>query len=148
MADGFLNQPWIISPLTKNAGKTSPKLLGALAVSILQGAKGRQRKEFQRLYDCSQRHPAGFVVYTNLLIGGNIPDLKRSINPKVYVTLQGDDIFLDALPTNDRSKAIDLMKQIVPTVDGFLVHSEDYAQRMGRLLDIPIEKVAPRAAGN
>jgi glycosyltransferase involved in cell wall biosynthesis len=140
--DGFLNQPWIISPLTKNAGKTSPKLLGALAVSMLQGAKGRQRKEFQRLYDwLANDIQPDVVVYTNLLIGGNIPDLKRSINPKVYVTLQGDDIFLDALPDNDRSKAIDLMKQIVPAVDGFLVHSEDYAQRMGSLLDIPNVKL-------
>jgi glycosyltransferase involved in cell wall biosynthesis len=140
--DGFLNQPWIITPLTKNAGKTSPKLLGALAVSMLQGTQGRQRKEFRRLQEWLDRDiRPDIIVFTNLLIGGSIPDMKRNGHARVFVTLQGDDIFLDSLPTPYRAKAIDLMRKLVPCIDGFLIHSEDYAHRMATMLEIPKHKI-------
>ena len=140
--DGFLNQSWIITPLTKNAGKTSPKLLGALSVSMLKGTQGRQRKEFQRLLDWIEKDlQPEIIVFTNLLIGGCIPDLQARTKAKIFVTLQGDDIFLDSLPANYRSQAICLMQGLVPRVDGFLIHSRDYATRMAKLLNIPDKKL-------
>lgn len=140
--DGFLNQAWLITPLTKNAGKTSPQLLGALSVSMLKGTQGRQRKEFLRLLDWIDRDvQPEIVVFTNLLIGGCIPDLQRRSKVKIFVTLQGDDIFLDSLPEKYRTQAIHLMQSLVPRVDGFLLHSQDYASRMGKLLRIPSEKL-------
>ncbi|MEQ1824701.1 MAG: glycosyltransferase family 4 protein [Pirellula sp.] len=141
--DGFLNKPWLISPMTKNAGKTSPTLLGALSVSMLRGTQGRQRKEFRRLQSwLDQVVQPDVVVFTNMLIAGNIPEIKRSSKTKVYVTLQGDDIFLDALPEHYRKEAIRLMQRLVPLVDGFLIHSLDYADRMASLLEIPQGKIA------
>jgi glycosyltransferase involved in cell wall biosynthesis len=140
--DGFLNQPWLITPLTKNAGKTSPSLLGALSVSMLKGMQGRQRKEFRRLLGWLDRDvQPDVLIFTNLLIGGAIPDVKKRSHAKVFVTLQGDDIFLDSLPTKYRDKAIELMQNLVPLVDGFLIHSEDYANRMRSMLKIPMNKI-------
>ena len=102
--DGVLNQSWIIKPLTKNAGKTSPKLLGALTISMLQGTEGRQRKEFRRLLNWLARDiKPDVMVLTNLLVGGGIPEVKRMGSTKVFVTLQGDDIFLDSLPAKYRT---------------------------------------------
>lgn len=139
--DSILNQSWIIKPLTKNAGKTSPKLLGALTVSMLQGTEGRQRKEFRRLLDWLARDiQPEVMVFTNLLVGGGIPEVKRMGSTRVYVTLQGDDIFLDSLPEKYRTRAIELMQGLVSKIDGFLIHSEDYAARMGALLNIPENK--------
>jgi glycosyltransferase involved in cell wall biosynthesis len=140
--DGFLNQSWLIRPLTKNAGKTSPKLLGALSVSMLQGTGGRQRKEFLRLLDWLNKDvQPDVVVFTNLLIGGFIPDVQARLKAKVLVTLQGDDIFLDSLPEAYRRKAIELMQGLVPRIDGVIVHSQDYADRMSNLLRIPQQKL-------
>ena len=140
--DGFLNQPWIIGPLTKNAGKTSPALLGALTVSMLQGIHGRQKKEFKGLLDwLSSEVRPDILVFTNLLVAGGIPEVKRRGGTRVYVTLQGDDIFLDSLPEKYRIKAIDRMQQLVQYVDGFIIHSQDYAKRMAKLLQIPNEKL-------
>lgn len=146
--DGFLNQAWLITPLTKNAGKTSPKLLGALSVSMLKGTKGRQRKEFLRLLDWIDRDiQPDVIVFTNLLIGGCIPDIQKRSRARIFVTLQGDDIFLDSLPEKYRNQAIELMRALVTGVgdgagvDGFLVHSSDYAARMGAMLQIPNEKL-------
>ena len=140
--DSFLNQAWIINPLTKNAGKTSPNLLGALTISMLRGSKGRQRKEFRRLLDWLSRDiRPDVMVFTNLLIGGGIPEVKRLGSTRVFVTLQGDDIFLDSLPVKFRTKAIELMRRLVPSIDGFLIHSIDYADRMASLLEIPASKI-------
>lgn len=140
--DSFLNQPWIIRALTKNAGKTSPKLLGPLTVSMLQGTKGRQRKEFLRMLDWLETDiQPDTVILTNLLIGGCIPDLRRRLHSRVWVTLQGDDIFLDSLLPRDKQKVIDAMRDLVPLVDGFLVHSQFYGRKMQELLAIPPEKI-------
>jgi len=140
--DSVLNQSWIIKPLTKNAGNTSPKLLGALTISMLQGTEGRQRKEFRRLLDWLARDiKPDVMVFTNLLVGGGIPDVKRMGSTRVFVTLQGDDIFLDSLPEKYRTRAIELMRGLVSYIDGFLLHSEYYAARMGALLNIPESKL-------
>ncbi len=140
--DSFLNRSWIINPLTKNAGKTSPDLLGALTISMLQGSQGRQRKEFRRLLDWLSRDiQPDVMVFTNLLVGGGIPEVKRMGSTRVFVTLQGDDIFLDSLPAKFRTRAIELMRGLVPSIDGFLVHSVDYADRMASLLKIPTSKI-------
>ena len=140
--DSVLNQSWLINPLTKNAGKTSPALLGALTISMLRGTQGRQRKEFQRLLDWLSRDvQPDVMVFTNLLLGGGIPDVKRIGTTRVFVTLQGDDIFLDSLPANFRKRAIELMQALVPAIDGFLIHSDDYADRMASLLQIPTNKI-------
>ncbi len=140
--DSFLNQGWLIGRLTKNAGKTSPKLLGALTISMLQGVHGRQRKEFTTLLDwLSKEIQPDILVFTNLLVAGGIPEVKKNSKSRVLVTLQGDDIFLDSLPDKYRKKAIEQMQALVPFVDAFLIHSQDYASRMGQLLHIPGDKI-------
>ena len=140
--DSFLNQSWIINPLTKNAGKTSPALLGALTISMLRGTQGKQRKEFRSLLKWLSREIQPHVmIFTNLLVGGGIPEVKRMGTTRVFVTLQGDDIFLDSLPIQFRSRAIELMQALVPQIDGFLIHSQDYADRMASLLQIPTGKI-------
>ncbi len=139
--DSALNQPWLIRKLTANAGKTSPKLLGALAVSMLKGMEGNQRKEVLRLCKWLENNiQPDVLLLTNLLIGGCIPEFKRRIPSPVFVMLQGDDIFLDSLPDPYRHQSIDAMRRLVPAVDGFIVHSQDYGNRMAQLLQIPDNK--------
>ncbi len=62
-----------------------------------------QRKEVRRLcrYLASDVQP-NLVVLTNMLIGGCIPELKRTLRVPVLVTLQGDDAFLEYLPNRIR----------------------------------------------
>ncbi len=44
-------------------------------------------------------------MLTNALLSGVVPELQRTLGVPVFVTLQGDDIFLDALPEADRRRA-------------------------------------------
>jgi glycosyltransferase involved in cell wall biosynthesis len=138
--ESLLNQPWLIRQLTRNAGKTSPEFLGELTLSMLEGVGGNQQREFEDLLQWLKTDVRpDAIVLTNMLIGGAIPELQRNAN--VWVTLQGDDIFLDSLPPKHRTAAIAKMRELVPSVHGFLCHSSDYAHRMAELLEIPAKKV-------
>ena len=99
MLDRFLDRPWLIRKVTSRALETDPKTLGKLANSMLQGMEGNQRKEVIRLCDwlALEAQPS-LIMFTNILIGGCIPEIKKRLGVPVLVTLQGDDVFLDSLP--------------------------------------------------
>ncbi|MCS5574995.1 MAG: glycosyltransferase, partial [Pseudomonadales bacterium] len=142
LLDRFLDLPWLIRKVTSGTSTIDPNKLGALAVSMLKGDRGNQRKEVRRLCRwLSRHHQPDMVTLTNLLIGGCIPAIKKELGVPVVVTLQGDDIFLEELPAPYQKQAIELMQELVLQVDGFLVNSEFYAERMGKLLEIPAEKI-------
>ena len=129
--DAPLNNTRLVRRLTANTGKVSPQLLGRMTVSMLQGRNGNQRKEVDRLCDwlANDIRP-DCVVLSNLLIGAVAAELRQRVAAKVCVILQGDDIFLDSLPQPYQQQSIGLMQDLVPSVDAFITHSHDYAERM------------------
>jgi glycosyltransferase involved in cell wall biosynthesis len=139
--DGLLNRPGLIRRLTANIGTTDLRFLGALTVSMLRGMEGNQRKEVARLCDwlVDQIRPDRLIL-TNVLIGGCLPELKRRLGVPVWVTLQGDDIFLDSLPTPYRDQALEAIRRLIPHIDGFVVHSCYYRDRMSAMLNIPASR--------
>ncbi|MFN7875786.1 MAG: glycosyltransferase family 4 protein [Pirellula sp.] len=140
--DRILNSPWLIKSVTKNIGKTLPTFLGALTVSMLKGLKGNQRKEFLRLLDWLDKEiRPDVLILTNLLIGGGCREIKQRCGTRIYVTLQGDDIFIDSLPEPYKTETIGLLRALVPEIDGFIIHSQAYANKMAAILNIPSEKL-------
>ena len=139
--DRFLDSKWLLRKATSRGLEISARALGSLTVSMLKGRHGNQRKEVRRLVRwLSTDIKPDVVLLSNLLIGGCIPELKRLGIP-VVVTLQGDDIFLEDLIEPFKSQAIDILRNIVADVSGFLVHSEYYRDYMMSLLQIPGEKI-------
>ena len=132
----------LIRLATRRSHATDANQLGQLAVSMLRGADGRQSQEVARLTDwlAGQVQPHA-VVLSNLLIGGVLPSIRKSLpNTRLVVVLQGDDIFLDHLPDHDRAEAIRLCRELVPVVDRFVVNSQFYADKMGEMLNISPER--------
>ena len=142
MLDRFLDRPWLIRKVTSRALETDPKTLGKLANSMLQGMEGNQRKEVIRLCDwlALEAQPS-LIMFTNILIGGCIPEIKKRLGVPVLVTLQGDDVFLDSLPEPYREQCIAKIKQLCEQVDGFLVHSEFYKSYMTDYFSIDPAKI-------
>lgn len=140
--DRVLDRPWLLRRATARSTAIDPKVLGDLAVSMLRGEHGHQRKEVRRLcrYLASGAKP-NLVVLSNMLIGGCIPALKRTLAAPVLVTLQGDDAFLEHLPEPHRTRAFDEIRTLVGDVDGFLVHSRYYAEFMAGYFGIPPDKL-------
>lgn len=142
IVDRWLAQPWLLEWATSKAMQTSPRQLGALAVSMLKGTQGHQRKEVLRLCQwlAEQVRPR-MVVLSNMLIGGCVPALKERLGVPVLVTLQGDDIFLGGLMEPYQTQAIEEIRRLSPHVDGFLVHSRYYAEFMCGYLGLPDSQV-------
>ena len=140
--DRFLDNPRLIRRVTSRAIETDPKMLGSLVVSMLRGSGGYQRKEVRRLVHwLSHDSRADYLILSNILIGGFIPDLKRELKVPVVVTLQGDDIFLESLMEPHKSQALELIQKLDEHIDAYLVHSRFYADAMATYLGLSREKM-------
>lgn len=138
----LLNHPRLIRWVASRHVRTEAKLLGELALSMLQGTAGHQRKEVERLCDwLAESLQPDLINLTNMLISGFAPTLKASLNVPLLVTLQGDDVFLDQLSEPYRSAALKEIGRLVEHVDGFLVHSQYYADHMSAYLGIPRDRI-------
>ncbi|MCP5553369.1 MAG: glycosyltransferase family 4 protein [Akkermansiaceae bacterium] len=140
--DHWLDRPGLLRRVSSHAVSIDPKALGELTLSMIRGEHGNQRKEMRRLVHWMQTESVpDAVCLTNLLVGGCIPGIRRELGVPVVVTLQGDDVFLDALAEPWRSRVIEEMRLLATQVDGFFVFNDDYAARMANLLDLPPEKL-------
>lgn len=139
---GMLDRPSLIRWATKRASSTSAKTLGAMTVSMLRGDAGYQAAEVQKLCNWLENSVRPDLVnFTNVLIAGCVPHLKRDLGVPVVVTLQGDDIFLESLPEPYKQRAFDEIRKLVEHVDVFFAHSRYYADFMADYFSIPPEKM-------
>jgi glycosyltransferase involved in cell wall biosynthesis len=148
----FRHTPWLLDKLwdskaflkfvSKRSIPVDPSGLGALTTSTLEGERGFQRKEIEKLASWLREEPAYDVVNlpTALLIGLAEP-IKRATGRPVLVTLQGEDLFIDGLPPADRNRAVALIREQVRHVDLFLPVSEYYARYTSERFGIPPEQV-------
>ena len=138
--DGLLDYPWLIRFATSFGIRTTAKDLGALAVSVLKGDAGFQRKEVERLVQWLAGDKPDVIVFSNMLTAGCVPAIKRRLGARVVVTLQGDDIFLRDLPEPYKAQAFAEIRRLLPEIDGFIANSNYYADFMSEYLGIPREK--------
>lgn len=140
--DRFLDSPKLIRRVTSRAIETDAKMLGSLAVSVLKGANGNQRKEVKRVnkWLVNDMKP-DLIVISNILVAGFVPSFKKQLDIPVLVTLQGDDVFLDAMQEPYRSRCFEQIKKISRHVDGFIVHSEFFGRYMAEYFDLDPEKI-------
>jgi glycosyltransferase involved in cell wall biosynthesis len=141
--DGWLDQPWLINWAAGRSVKIEPQQVADLALSVLRGTEGNQRKEVERLAEwlTGDLHP-DVIVFSNILTAGCVPEIKRRLNVPVVVTLQGDDIFLRGLPESHQSQALAQISRLADSIDGFIAHSRFYADAMAEYLRLAREKIA------
>ena len=141
--DRLWDSPRIISAFANRSLSTDASLLGDLTISMLQGVRGVLRKEFDKLIEWIAEEPAPDVInLPNSLLISLAKPLRDALKRPVCCTLQGEDLFLDGLVEPYRQQAIDLIKQQVPDVDGFIAVSDYYAPVMSRRLGIPADRMA------
>lgn len=135
--DRFLSSPTLVRWIATRAMGTSAQDLGGLTVSMLRGRDGNQRKEVDRLVDwLAQEIRPEVIIFSNLLIGGAIPEIRKRVHCPIVVILQGDDAFFDQLPEPHASQSIALLRTLARQVDRFLVHSRAYGERMQERLGL------------
>lgn len=135
--DRLLDFPRLLRWVSRFAVKTKADDLGDLAVSMLQGADGKQTKEVDKLVDflATDFRPDA-VILSNLLISGFVPTLKQRWHGSIFGVLQGDDIFLEALPRPDRDRCISLIRENARHITALIPTSEYYADFMAEYLGL------------
>ena len=140
--DRLLDSPGLLRWVSRFAAKTQAEDLGDLTISMLRGEHGHQRKEIDKLvrWLASDVRPE-IINLTNVLLSGMVHPLKEKLKAPIVATLQGDDIFLEALPEKYRREALDLIRQHAREFVGFIATSRYYADFMAGYLDIPRERI-------
>jgi glycosyltransferase involved in cell wall biosynthesis len=142
----FLDRLWdstaVLKLASKRQIKVDPRVLGEMTVSMLQGADGFQRKEFDKMMrwlETESRFDVVNLPFT-LLISLARP-LRQALGAPIACTLQGEDLFLEGLPEPWRTRSLDLIRGAVGDVDVFIAVSDYYADFMSGYLGIPREKI-------
>jgi glycosyltransferase involved in cell wall biosynthesis len=139
--DRLFNFRWLLRWVARFAVRAKYSEQGALTISMLEGSHGRQAKEVEHLVSYLKDERPDVVLFTNALLSGVIPEVKRAIGVPTFVTLQGDDIFLDELPEAERRRCFELIRANGRAVDGYISTSAYYADHMAEYLGIPREQV-------
>jgi glycosyltransferase involved in cell wall biosynthesis len=122
----------------RKVGMTKASLLGETAVSMLQGASGRQAKELDRLVDYMRKSSSpDVVVLSNAMLLGMAPKIAKDLGCDVVCMLQDEHDFIDALPDRYADDAWDLMRKNAESVSMFVAPSKYYANLMGPRLGLP-----------
>jgi glycosyltransferase involved in cell wall biosynthesis len=142
LLDRFLDFPRLLRWVSRFAVKTQAEDLGELTISVLKGEHGHQRKEVAKLVrwlaDDVRPH---LVNLTNVLLSGLVHEIKQHLKVPILGTLQGDDIYLEALPEKFRRPALDLIRAHCREIDGFIATSAYYADFMAGYLGIARERI-------
>jgi glycosyltransferase involved in cell wall biosynthesis len=141
--DRLWDSPRVIGAFAGRAISTDARLLGDLTISMLQGEDGLLHKEFEKLEAWIRGEPLPDVITlpNSLLISLAAP-LRRIFRRPVLCTLQGEELFLDALVPPYREQALALIRSQIGTVDRFIAISEYCAGFMGRYLEIPESRMS------
>lgn len=140
-ATNWLNKPSVIRLLTKLNSSTDASQLGSLTVDMLTGSKGPQQREISQLvnYLCDDLQP-DVIIFSNALLSGILPELRSRFTGTVLCLFQGDDVFLEGLVEPWKQQAMQLIENNCQHFDGFLTHSQYYANFICRYLNLPIER--------
>src|SRR5690606_23183882 len=110
--------------------------LGELTLELLAGEAGPHRREVETLVDFLADLKPDAVVFSNALLSSTATPLRRRYDGPIWCVLQGDDIFLEALPETVRTKAIAAISTHAAAFTGFITHSRYYADFMAQYLTL------------
>ncbi|MBL8213074.1 MAG: glycosyltransferase [Bryobacterales bacterium] len=147
----FRKTPWFLDKLwdsrfaLKAAAKRSiavdPKFLGEMAVAMLEGEAGPQRKEFLKMeHELRQMERPDLLTLPNTLVISMAETARRVLNAPILTTLSGEDLFLEGLLEPYRSRALQLIRNRVSQVDGFVAVSEFCKRLMQSYLNLPPDR--------
>jgi glycosyltransferase involved in cell wall biosynthesis len=140
--DRLLDQRSLLRWVSRFAGATDARELGDLTLAILQGEQGPQRKELEKLSSWLQVLKPEVVHLTNSLFLGMVHQLKADLGVPIVVSLQGEDIFVDDLPSDHRQAIESEMRRRAQEVDLFVAPSRYYARVMSERLGVEEAKIA------
>lgn len=135
--DRLLDIPGLISWLANGRASIDPARLGDLTVSMLQGERGRQSKELDKLVDWLAHEIRPDIVHlSNAMLLGMAGAIVRRVGAPVVCSLSGEDIFLERLKERPYAQARRLLREHARTAAGFVALNRYYAESMADYLGV------------
>jgi glycosyltransferase involved in cell wall biosynthesis len=140
--DSLLNSKPMLKYAASKAGSTRAKGLEEMTISMLQGDKGKQHEELERMTDWMKDHFKPDVVHlSNALLLGLAPKLKEKLKVPVVCSLQDEDVWVDIMSDRNRKKVWDLMAENAEFIDRFISVSRYYADISAGKMSISPDKI-------
>lgn len=133
----WLDNPKIIKLATSMGVSNDAQNLGELTLSMLRGAAGPQARLINELADFIASHyDPRVIIFSNLLVSGAAPVMRKRFNCPIYSFIQGDDVFLDQLQPAYKTQAVKMIHENQTAYTGFLYHSDFYRTYMSEYLGL------------
>ena len=140
--DKLLNSKPMLKLAASMAGSTRAKGLEDMTISMLQGEKGKQHEELDRMTDWMRDHFKPDVIHlSNALLLGLAKTMKEKLRVPVVCTLQDEDTWVDVMSDPNRHKVWELMSENAGYVDRFISVSEYFKGVALEKMTIAPEKI-------
>jgi glycosyltransferase involved in cell wall biosynthesis len=134
--------PKLLRLASGQAGKTHPRDLGDLTVSMLRGEEGNQARELDEMIRWIKANEKPEIIsLSNALLVSMARRLKQELKVPVVCSLQGEDYFLDSLSQPHRDLAWKILAERADDVDLFIAPSKYFAELMARRMGISQKKI-------
>ncbi len=140
--DRIFDSPSILAAAGKRAGATSPKDLGDITLSMMQGEIGHQHKEIERLAHWAKEHTRPDVIcLSNSLLLGVARRLKEEFDVPIVCSFQGEDSFVNGLDEPFRTQTWQEMGKRASECEALVTTSHYFADTMAERLGLPRERL-------
>jgi len=124
------------------AGKTRGAEVGDMTLSMMRGEAGHQARELEQLIIWLKEHEQPDVVcLSNALIAGLAKRIRQELGVPVVCLLEGEDAFLDSLPSPQGEQTWTELRERVADIDLFIAPTRYYADTMSERAGIPAAKL-------
>jgi glycosyltransferase involved in cell wall biosynthesis len=140
--DNLFNSEPLLRWVAGKRGMTSPRELGEITLSTLQGKDGPLAKEVDKVIDWFKHYGLpDILILSTILLAGVGRAVREGLNLPVIGFLQGEDGFLDSLLPEYREEAWNLIGTDATELDGCVSPSHYFANFMSNRLGIPENKI-------
>ena len=140
--DRLFDASWMLKQAAAREGSTNAAELGPMTLSMLEGRKGNQKKEFERLVAWLDGHERPDIIHiSNALLLGLALEIKRALGVPIVCSLQDEEPWVDTMHDPFSQRCWETMTSNAACVDLFLATSAWYAGRMSARMNIPRERI-------
>jgi glycosyltransferase involved in cell wall biosynthesis len=137
----WLDNPALLSQVSKFAVKTLPEDLGQLTLATLEAEEGPVASEVSDFIRGLKKLTPDIVHLTNTMLAGLAPTIRRELGIPVVSSLQGEDYFLSNLPEPYRQQSFAMLRRMADSIDAFAAPCRDHAETMAPHLGCTAEEI-------
>ncbi len=140
--DRLFDHPLILKCLSRFAGWTTASTLGKMTLSTLNIEQSGQFKEFDKMLNwMNDNIKPDVIILSNGLLAGFVTEIKKRFKAKVWLTLQGEDSFIDSLCEPYRSESWTSLAEKINHFDLVIPVSDTHLKIMRERLQVDVNKM-------